>query len=236
MENKDKDLLKYMRRLKLFELAICFIVVVAFFAAAITEPRMFITIFSDKLLFILCALLWITLLCTTAFLFYDFYQARSLSEEYHLLHKSAYLDFLTEIPNRHSCDMIFRTYNTPESIHSTGCCLLSIDNLSAINSDYGYKRGDEIICDFTHLLTDAASPYGFFCRNGGNEFLTIFDQCDDDRMKCFLNELQDEIDDYNTTSPDAHIALHSTYVLNSVEEKSSLSQLVASAYSKAKRA
>ncbi len=234
MQNKDKDLLKYIRRLKLFELALCFIVVIAFFVTAITQPRLFITLFSDKLLFILCLLLWITLLLTSAFLFYDFYKARSLSEEYHLLHKSAYLDFLTEIPNRHSCDMIFRTYNTPESIQSVGCCLLSIHNLSEINSDYGYKRGDEIICDFTHLLTDAASSFGFFCRNGGNEFLTIFDQCDDIHMKRFLAVLQEKIDTYNSSSPDAHIMLHSVYVLNSIEEKSSLSQLIAAAYSKAK--
>lgn len=234
MQNKDKDLLKYIRRLKLFELVLCSILVIAFFVTAITVPRLFITIFSDKLLFILCILLWVTLLLTSAFLFYDFYKARALSEEYHLLHKSAYLDFLTEIPNRHSCDMIFRTYNTPESIQAVGCCLLSIHNLSEINSEYGYKRGDEIICDFTHLLTDAASSFGFFCRNGGNEFLTIFDQCDDIRMKRFLSVLQEKIDTYNNSSSDAHIVLHSVYALNSIEAKSSLSQLIAAAYSKAK--
>ena len=45
----------------------------------------------------------------------------------------AYLDKLTGIPNRYSCDLIFQNMDTPDKVKHVGCFLLSIKNLIEIH-------------------------------------------------------------------------------------------------------
>ena len=66
------------------------------------------------------------------------------------------------------------------------CITLDITNLKEINRSYGHLRGNDLIREFSLILQTASSGLCFVGRNGGNEFIALFENCSREKLKTFL--------------------------------------------------
>lgn len=86
-----------------------------------------------------------------------------------LLKKSAYIDGLTNIPNRksiyHTMDTLFRKYN------NQALFLFDLNGFKTINDTFGHHMGDAALNAVAKILKGIASDNVFPARLGGDEFL-----------------------------------------------------------------
>lgn len=105
-----------------------------------------------------------------------------------LLHMTQY-DGLT---NLHSRTTIL---NYLEDLFSKnkkiGCIMTDIDDFKRYNDLYGHRTGDEVLRQSALLLMETIQSYGGKAgRYGGEEFLVVIEDCDQDKLKMILNDLQ----------------------------------------------
>jgi diguanylate cyclase (GGDEF)-like protein len=203
-----------------------------FFSFYFYNPTIRSNILTSTSLFLVFGMAWLVLLVSFCFLLYDFRKMELYIQQEHALKREAYLDELTGIPNRHGFDTVFQTYQVGKDLSNLGCALLSIKNLEVINSTLGYEAGDIIIKDICQLLESIGDKYGFVGRNGGNEFLAVFDDCTNETMKNFHNDIINALPTLSIpNSP--KIDINFFYLLNSDAKVSKLSDLVTLTYKKA---
>lgn len=127
-----------------------------------------------------------------------FYITGQQDKEYQLLYRTAYFDSLTGIPNRLSADLYVSRCGNPDNM---AVAVADLDGLKAVNDTYGHFAGDILIRDFATAFFDAAAPYGFTARNGGDEFLALFYGPDHSRLiKEFSARLEEKVQISNRTA------------------------------------
>ena len=67
-------------------------------------------------------------------------------------------------------------------------------------------------------------------RNGGNEFLAVFEECDDELVVQFIADLYVAINLYNMSHKETPIEIEYAYALNDAEQVSRLADLLTVAY------
>ncbi len=227
---EETNILSYFRRIKVIQLAIVVTLEITFVLIILLHPVFRVSVFSNRTLFILCTITWITLIASLAFIVVDFIRLRSFAEQTHDLNRKAYLDDMTGIPNRYSCDLIFKTYGNNDQLEQIGCAMILISNLLDLNDNLGREQGDELILSFCELLEKAGSPYGFVGRNAGNEYLAVFDQCNEGKMQDFFRDLDQNLVQFNAAHPSTPIEIRRTYVLNNEKHFTKFSELITFMY------
>lgn len=220
-----------MKKLKIAQLIIFAVIDFAFFFTILFNTTLREYVFSNPAVLTICSLALAMLITGLVFLILDFNILRTIDKESHDLSRLAYLDNLTGIPNRYSCDLIFNKYNTPESVENISCVLMGISNLSKINESLDRKVGDRMMRDFSHILESVGDKYGFIGRNGGNEFLCVIDDSDKDKLRNFLFEIESAINEYNKAHEDAPIEIHSSSLHNPDAKFTSLNAIISQVYS-----
>lgn len=231
-EGSMKENIYRYKVVKIIEMSIFVVLEAAFLIILTSNDIMRKSIFVDKSLFIICIVMYVTIIIALGFLIYDFVKLRELKIENRNLENLAFLDEKTGIPNRTSVNLLFNTYKTPDSMKGIGCLVSQISNIREINNEFGKEQGDKAIQDFSKLFEKSAEGYGFVGRNGGNEFISVIEKCDGDRMATFYDRLTDNIDAFNASSETYKLRVRSEYVLFDTEEVSSFSELIAKAYAK----
>lgn len=230
--NAAPDYMKSYRKLKVGELLLVICLEVIYFCILFGNKSLRTAIFSNTLLFTLTCLMWILLLLSLIFFLMDFYLLRTSATQSQELSNAAYMDTLTGLPNRYSVDMIIKMHDKEETMENIGCAVLRISNLIEINNEYGHDAGDTLIQDFCTILEDVGDHYGFVGRNGGNEFLAILEECDDEKMTQFVADLYVEINLYNMAHASTPISIEYNYALNSNEKTKKLTELFTIVYKK----
>ncbi|MBE5824974.1 MAG: diguanylate cyclase [Butyrivibrio sp.] len=148
------------------------------------------------------------------------------------LNNLAFLDHLTGLPNRYSCDLLIESFNDEEHLPDTGFFLMQISNLGNINVNEGHKNGNYLISEFSSILEDVAEAYGYVGRNGGNEFIVLLEDCDHDKADRFLSELSKRIRGYNDLNVGAPLEVRYSKVLNKEANKEKISEIISLGYQK----
>mgnify|MGYP000858985301 CR=1 FL=1 len=229
---QEKKFVKQFKTAKIIQLGLLLGIQIIFFLILACNADLSSRIYSDKALFILCIITWILMIFNLLSLLFDFSKLRSFNTESHALTQAAYLDHLTGIPNRHSLDVIFRTYTTTESLADIGCAMFTISNLKELNKTQGHQAGDLIIQNFSNIFEEIGDSYGFVSRNGGNEYVAVINHCDHDIMQAFLTALENRISLYNADHAASPILLHSAYTLYAEEQVNAFTQLLTATYNK----
>ncbi len=206
------------------------LIVFIFFILLNSDFRM--ALFRSPLAIFSTMLLWTFFLSNVIFIVLDFrffYKAIQESDE---IQRTAYLDDLTGMPNRFSCDLVFQMYAEPEKIQHVGCALIEIDNLISTNEQYGREAGNQIIIDFSNILEEIGSDYGFVGRNGGNEFLLVIEQGSSQLMESFFDQLKNRLKRYNALELNKPIEIYYKYVLNDDLHASRFSTIITEVYKK----
>ncbi len=91
------------------------------------------------------------------------------------LEKLAYLDWLTQIPNRRYLEMRFPQLLAEEQALSgkMGLLMLDIDGFKTVNDRYGHQSGDAVLASIARTLTGALRDSDITGRWGGDEFLAL---------------------------------------------------------------
>lgn len=227
---KNKDYIGACRTTKTIELVIILLLDLAFFLLLIYGENIRSAIFGNKYLFLLCVLVWVSLIISLIFILIDFSQLKSIVSETVALSHTAFNDLMTGMPNRQSIDLMIKMQDEDIINSSIGCVLIKIDNLFDINSTFGHSSGDTIIKDFSQMLSAVGNSYGFTGRNGGNDFLGIFENCDEVKINNFINELKAQLNTYNKMHSHAPIIIKVSYAINNEDNLSRISDLLSHVY------
>ena len=148
------------------------------------------------------------------------------------LNKLAYIDKLTGLPNRYSCDLLISSFNSPERLKGAGFVLMQISNLGSVNQDNGHDNGNWLISEFSSILEDVSENYGYAGRNSGNEFILLVENCDSTAVEMFLSDLTKRIHGYNEMNLGSPMEVSYSKVLNSEENKDTISDVISLGYAK----
>jgi diguanylate cyclase (GGDEF)-like protein len=223
------------RNIRIYKLVLLYITIILFLVSFLVlylnrDLRNYV--YSDSRLTFLCVLLWISFILEFSHTLLDLTNLKTLAAADHDLNRLAYLDRLTGIPNRYSCDLIFSQFNTPEKVAHMGCILMSISNLREINETRTHETGDHLITDFCTILESVGTDYGFVGRNSGNEFLLIIDQCNDQKLQDFLNAFTVRIRNHNVLNPQAPIHVSYACLLNDQVHAEKFFEFITRTYAK----
>jgi len=91
------------------------------------------------------------------------------------MNRMAFLDHLTQLPNRRFLDMSLETALCEFQVHKDplGVLVLDLDGFKGINDSYGHSCGDRALQEAAKTLTGALRPTDIVGRWGGDEFLAI---------------------------------------------------------------
>lgn len=106
---------------------------------------------------------------------------KKLIEERNYLIDAMNLDPLTGVYNR-------RILNRIRSI--SVLVLWDIDNFKTVNDEYGHDTGDIALKTTSKIIMDNCRADDIVCRYGGDEFLTIFDDCPVETVKKRVERIQ----------------------------------------------
>lgn len=106
-----------------------------------------------------------------------------------LIHKANY-DELTKIFNRRYFNEIMK--NEIKESNKT-LVLIDIDNFKTINDVYGHNTGDFILRVFASLIKTYLREKDLFFRFGGDEFIVLFNDLDDESVIDFMENIREKI-------------------------------------------
>ncbi|WP_026652052.1 GGDEF domain-containing protein [Butyrivibrio proteoclasticus] len=165
-------------------------------------------------------------------IFLDLYILKRTMAIGNRLNELAYIDKLTGLPNRYSCDLLFESFNSDNKLQNAGIIVMKINNLGKVNSSSGHQGGNWLISEFCTILEEVGENYGYVGRNGGNEFITLLEDCDSTKADMFLLDLTKRIQGYNELNVGAPIEVAYSRVLNSDANVDIVSKLVSLGYRK----
>lgn len=106
----------------------------------------------------------------------------------------AYRDHLTGLPNRYRCDVDLE--NALAKIRRTGksgaVFFIDMDDFKVVNDCYGHGYGDELLKSFAHYLeTLYKGEESHVFRFGGDEFVIVLENADDDKARLYLDTMKE---------------------------------------------
>ncbi|MCX7590185.1 MAG: diguanylate cyclase [Kiritimatiellae bacterium] len=107
------------------------------------------------------------------------------------MHRLATRDSLTGVYNRIRLEeelertwLLSRRYGG-----SMGVVVVDLDNFKIVNDAHGHRVGDEIIAEFAQLIQSVARTTDIIARYGGDEFVVVLPQADENDARAFAERL-----------------------------------------------
>ncbi|GEM_PF-1294354 len=107
-------------------------------------------------------------------IFTDITEAKAREDE---LHRAAYHDFLTGLPNRYALDQQLEAALPRALRHERllAIGLLDLDGFKAVNDTHGHPAGDELLRVLAGRLREALRASDFIARLSGDEFVLMME-------------------------------------------------------------
>lgn len=140
------------------------------------------------------------------------------------LKKKAYIDLHTGLPNKSKCEelMLDRT----ELANPTSVAIFDLNGLKAVNDTLGHVAGDSLILNFANILRTAIPENYFVGRYGGDEFIAVFPELEEEQVVSILNSVQEGVDRYNLYSKQMHMEYAVGYAISTAYRNSNLKILL----------
>jgi diguanylate cyclase (GGDEF)-like protein len=137
-------------------------------------------------------------------------------KEYAALTKIAYVDNLTGLPNRVSCDERLVEFNNSDD----NFCLLSLDlnGLKEVNDNAGHPAGDKLLKSFADTLSATMGDLGTCTRIGGDEFLVLIKSTTSEELDQRLVELDKRLLELDKKDPDVNHSVSYGYAFRDEAE------------------
>jgi len=118
-----------------------------------------------------------------------------MQEKQEITHKKAYLDGLTQVPNRNSFDELFveELYRVKTEHKKLSMAIIDIDNFKIFNDTHGHLVGDEVLIMMAQDINKHVRKTDIFARWGGEEFVILFIDANIEIAKIISEKLKDNI-------------------------------------------
>ncbi len=95
--------------------------------------------------------------------------------------RQAMFDPLTRLWNRRGAtELLQASLREAQKLDRTvGICLADVDNFKQVNDRYGHQAGDQVLRRVAGLIVASVRPQDVVCRYGGEEFLVIVNDIDE---------------------------------------------------------
>ena len=138
------------------------------------------------------------------------------------------LEYMERIRNIANCDYLTKLYNrrffflegqaiyqeAREEKRLLSICMMDIDHFKQVNDTYGHDGGDDVLIHFAQLLTQHFSNH-LTARLGGEEFVVLFENSDQQKILQELENFRQVIADKPIASGSDSIAITVSMGLNS---------------------
>lgn len=128
----------------------------------------------------------------------------TLAEKYQQeLEKLTVTDALTGIGNRRFFhqkmkEEIARAKRSEENL---SVIMFDIDYFKNVNDEYGHDVGDEVLIEYTKLISSFLRDTDVFCRIGGEEFMIILPTASKENALKIAEKIRKEVETYNKIVP-----------------------------------
>ncbi len=155
----------------------------------------------------------------------ELFRAVRFAAQNRVLQKKVYIDEATGLPNKNKCEELLDDPDpiSPES--PVALCVFDLNNLRTINNNLGHEKGDEYIRSFAKQLGKAASGTCFAGRDGGDEFIAIIRDANEDAVRKWLDVVRQACRDYSAKRPDMPISYAVGWALSSDFESCTMRDL-----------
>ena len=112
------------------------------------------------------------------------------------LHRQARIDPLTELANRRGMNELLDKEMERAARQGTPLCLiwLDVDNFKELNDSLGHAAGDNALSEVAQKLRETIRPYDHAARWGGDEFLILLPNCDQQVMSGIAERIRASIE------------------------------------------
>ena len=131
-------------------------------------------------------------------------------KRYHFeVESAAAIDKLTNLPNRKAFDIGISVLLNDSQRHKTtlGLMLLDLDHFKAINDTYGHLAGDYVLTETAETLRSTIRSEDFICRWGGEEFVIVVRDCDEQHLMLLAEKIRAAIEAADYTFKGTSIAV-----------------------------
>ena len=131
-------------------------------------------------------------------------------KRYHFeVESAAAIDKLTNLPNRKAFDIGISVLLNDSQRHRTtlGLMLLDLDHFKAINDTYGHLAGDYVLTETAETLRSTIRSEDFICRWGGEEFVIVVRDCDEQHLMLLAEKIRAAIEAADYTFKGTSIAV-----------------------------
>lgn len=108
--------------------------------------------------------------------------------------KKYYRDFQTGLYNSNSCTEHLKEY---ANLKNCAIMMFDLNGLKYTNDNYGHAAGDRLIIDLTEVLKKSVPINDFIGRYGGDEFIAIIRECNQEKMKRIVDNLERYTKEFN---------------------------------------
>lgn len=111
------------------------------------------------------------------------------------LELQARFDALTGLANRHQMDLRMQDClrSAMLSIKQFAVIFLDVDHFKQVNDTWGHHVGDELLITIAQRITARLTREMTLARLGGDAFILLVPECDDDKLQSLLSTLLDDV-------------------------------------------
>ena len=139
-----------------------------------------------------------------------------------ILRKQIETDYLTQLRNRHSLDALLKRTFILHKEEKLSCSLamLDIDFFKKINDTFGHQIGDSVLQTISQLLKQNIQASDTIFRYGGEEFLIVFPQCNEEKAQNICERLRLVIQNHKFNAPLDNYSITISIGISILSEKS----------------
>lgn len=103
--------------------------------------------------------------------------------------KKIYTDSLTQCNSRAACISLIESLEDQRNMR-VSIVYMDLNNFKHVNDTYGHDKGDNLLVIFGAVLKEVFEKRGFVGRLGGDEFITILADANDDEIERMCKEVE----------------------------------------------
>ena len=139
------------------------------------------------------------------------------------MHDTYSRDRATGVFNRNKCNEVIRFRNDAKST----IIVFDVNNLKYINDTFGHEDGDTVLKVFAGIMRSCIPAGNFLGRSGGDEFIAIIHNDDENRIEHIIEDINCQIDEYNrTNNKEYKLSVASGYALSTETENKTYREML----------
>lgn len=154
----------------------------------------------------------------------------ALTAKLGIARRESMMDPLTRLWNRRGASVLIKAAldAAREQKSSVGIAILDLDNFKHINDNYGHQTGDEVLRKTALRLIQSIRSNDSVCRIGGDEFLLLMKDCDEETAKLTTERIRQSVvvSPVPTRQGDITISTSVGYAVRSGAEQTTVDDLI----------